>query len=778
MSLRAEPNAPLRPTLARPRRRWLRVGAALVVLAAFAVGYLVRRADELDCRTAVRTRGDAVAVVACEREYVRTGDPAIGGLLADEHRRAGNPAIAAAIAHGLLVTDARADGLRVLGRIAITEHRLDDATRLLEHARALDRAAGNAAAISRDGQALAGAYNDQLRFAEALRALDEAVAQARAAREPSLEVYAHISAARVLHRIGAFDAAHRALERAAPLVATDRERAWLVAERGNLLQERSRDPSTAHPHEAEIAAFETVLQLARELQVTQLVVSAELNLAYSLTEHGELDAAERHLAAVDQLDVDNADRAARALRRAHIAFKRGDYARAAALYDPLVDQLDDTDDRAEVCATRARIAIAMRDDALAERWLQRGIAEVEAAIAAQPPALRAWTRSTRREPYELRFALHARAALAQRPDAQRAALDALAAFDAFHGRALLDFAPARRADELRDIAAQLDRHTAWVPDAQRAPLIAGALAPGAAIHDLLALVVAEATVWRITAGADGALAVTELGALADLQPALDDFAAHPTDRRIADALGARLVPAALAQRTDEPLRVVLDGPLAALPVAALRIAGAPLIAHRPVLRAPRLTELACLPGRAAPPRTSAVLADATGDLPEARALAIDVAQRLGAAPALGNAATARALAVDADLLHVSSHAGIDDDGGYLVLADRKLHALELAGRGRAPDRVVLAACASARANDLELAGSLATAFLAAGATQVVATLRPVSDRGARALLEQLYAEGGDRDPIRALARAQAARATTDDPDWPSFAVFGRDRCVH
>ena len=72
---------------------------------------------------------------------------------------------------------------------------------------------------------------------------------------------------------------------------------------------------------------------------------------------------------------------------------------------------------------------------------------------------------------------------------------------------------------------------------------------------------------------------------------------------------------------------------------------------------------------------------------------------------------------------------------------------------------------------------LATAFLVAGSSQVVATLRKVSDRGAHQLTTALFAHGGTHDPVRALARAQAQLADTSNTDWPRFAVFGRDFCV-
>ena len=75
-----------------------------------------------------------------------------------------------------------------------------------------------------------------------------------------------------------------------------------------------------------------------------------------------------------------------------------------------------------------------------------------------------------------------------------------------------------------------------------------------------------------------------------------------------------------------------------------------------------------------------------------------------------------------------------------------------------------------------LAASLSTAFLASGSSQVVATLRTVSDEGALELTRRFYADGGLKDPVRTLAAIQSQLADGDTKDWPSFAVFGRDVC--
>ena len=113
---------------------------------------------------------------------------------------------------------------------------------------------------------------------------------------------------------------------------------------------------------------------------------------------------------------------------------------------------------------------------------------------------------------------------------------------------------------------------------------------------------------------------------------------------------------------------------------------------------------------------------------------------------------------------------------YLSDVIGRKRALEIAARRLAPSLVVLSTCIGAVPPRGDLAGSLAAAFVAAGADQVVATLRPVDDDGARELARRFYAAGGVDDPVRALADAQAALALTPNAEWPQFAVFGTDVC--
>jgi hypothetical protein len=356
------------------------------------------------------------------------------------------------------------------------------------------------------------------------------------------------------------------------------------------------------------------------------------------------------------------------------------------------------------------------------------------------------------------------------------------ALDRWQGRALLDALAEpspRTSPGLLAAARRVSHLGTWLPVVSGTPLGVAAdpaqLLAALRTVDLLALVVAERDVWRVTAS-QGRLDIADLGPFAGLQDALDRFAAAPTEPALAGELGARLVLAAAVRATPAPLHVLLDGPLASLPVVALRRGGRPLIAIRPVVRVLRLPLIACTPSRPRARRT--VIADARSDLSDARREAGELSSVLGFTAAVGDAATSAALfqAAGSDVLHLAVHAAIGAGGGVLELRDRGVSALEISAARLGPPLVMLSACGSASAAADELAGSLAAGFLAAGSNQVVATLRPVSDAGARRLTTRFYSAGGMTDPVRALARIQAELADTGDTDWPRFAVFGHDTC--
>jgi CHAT domain-containing protein len=292
--------------------------------------------------------------------------------------------------------------------------------------------------------------------------------------------------------------------------------------------------------------------------------------------------------------------------------------------------------------------------------------------------------------------------------------------------------------------------------------------------ELVAVLVANEDVWRITAR-HGSLDIVDLGPFARLQLLLDQFKVAPTRVALGDELGARILGDDTFRETAETLLVLLDGPLAGVPVVALRARGRALVAMRPIVRVSRLSELGCVPTRSGV-RHAVILADARGDFPEARRKADELAAFFGVTPAIGAAATRDVLfaASHADILHIAVHGNVGIGGGSLELYDQPVSALEIAAHGHGPELVVLSTCEAA-ANG-EFGPSLATAFLASGSTQVIAPLRPVTDPGASELISAFYRSGGVADPARSLAHIQAELANTANVDWPNFVLFGHDIC--
>ena len=194
--------------------------------------------------------------------------------------------------------------------------------------------------------------------------------------------------------------------------------------------------------------------------------------------------------------------------------------------------------------------------------------------------------------------------------------------------------------------------------------------------------------------------------------------------------------------------MVLDEPLARLPIGGLRIGGRALSAVRPVVHAARPSDTGCLPAL----------------------------RRGERAVAIAEAATRVKLfaAETGELLHV----GVRAEAGERALARaaRRPRDGARAARGARPRPGPRGA---GDAGDAEGAYTLAMAFVAAGAGQVIASLGPVSDPDA-ARVAAVLGRPGAGDPATALARLQAAAAlpaaASPEPDWSAFAVFGRATC--
>ena len=249
---------------------------------------------------------------------------------------------------------------------------------------------------------------------------------------------------------------------------------------------------------------------------------------------------------------------------------------------------------------------------------------------------------------------------------------------------------------------------------------------------------------------------------------------------------------------DALLVIVPDAILHALPFGALfdRTTGAHLIARNPVvvsasLRAAVDGDSSVLDGST---RALVVADPATNELtpgtelPHARAEAQMVARQFTSARVLQGADATRMAIVEnlprVSVLHFATH-GITNrlvprQSRLLLAHDESLVATDIEQLAARDVRlVVLAACRSADTNMpwSESAMPLVTAWLVAGAAEVIASLWDVDDAASAEIMTHFYAAlAAGTSPARALRAAQLQYLKTRGADvparlWSGFAVF-------
>lgn len=754
-----------RPRRLRPRlgRRWI----YFICAVALGLGLAVILPKD-DCDSVRHRASTRLTVLTCEPEYERTGDPVTGIILADALWQSGDLDRAESLATRLLVTSQRASAYRVLGWIAARQERFRDASELAERAKALHREARQPRGAARASQLLAWLADQRGDYAQALLLLQDCIDDSRAGNDRTIEYYCHVSASKTLLHIGSRGLAEQELHLAQPLVASDRERAELAALRGDLAQVADYYDN----YKEAIEDYRRAIDYDRTAQSPGLTRGAELDLAYSHVQLDQPGDAERHLANARRLRPAGSDPVEDRIA-AWLAYQRGDLALAASLSERVYRAVDDHDDKIEVASLLYRIALRDGDLDRATVWAERGVKIVDKLVEAQPvDELRSWVLAARRGPYEQLFAAHARAG--------RVA-EAVAVLDRWQGHIVRDRITQASQGAARDLPAaarELRSLGMWLRAVSAEPLSAprdsARLLTSMRSLDLLALVVADDRVWRLTASG-GALTLEDLDQFSGIAEKLRVFRGHPTEPALAAELGALLLPSALFRSTREVLHVVLDDKLSLLPVAALRHGDAPLITVRPIVRGLRLPAATCVHTQRSGRAT--VLADARNTLEAAREEGRVVAEMLGTTAEVGSAATInRLLSADRNgVLHFTGHAEAGPVIGSLELADGWLSPAEIAANGRGPSLVVLSACESGSSADSD-GGSLATAFISAGSSQVVATVRPVDDVFALDVVTRFYRAGGVADPIRALQKVQTDLVGTSNVDWPQYTVFGHDLC--
>jgi tetratricopeptide (TPR) repeat protein len=307
---------------------------------------------------------------------------------------------------------------------------------------------------------------------------------------------------------------------------------------------------------------------------------------------------------------------------------------------------------------------------------------------------------------------------------------------------------------------------------------------------LVELVVLDGAVLALTLVA-GRIRLHRLGSVGEVEEAINrmgfalrrllrhgaDSASRSAARQLLQHAGHRadqLLLAPLPELGDRPLVIVPTGSLQCIPWAVL-----PTCAARPVTVAPSAALWHASSRRATYPSGHVLVAAGPG-LPGAEHEARTVAAVHGVRPLLPPHTTVERVLAElegAALAHLAAHGRLVAHNPLfsdLLLSDGPLVAYDVERVQRPPHTVVLAACDSARtvvcAGD-ELLGLSAT-FLAAGTSQLVATVLPVLDAEAAPVmgaLHELLAAG--LPPAEALAIAQRRFGEEDDAVRAAAACF-------
>jgi tetratricopeptide (TPR) repeat protein len=507
-----------------------------------------------------------------------------------------------------------------------------------------------------------------------------------------------------------------------------------------------------------------------------LEFDVRMNLIAAALGAGELDDAAALLAfeplATDALPN---DRAVDAYHRGQLALARGNPAAAAheiervlpAAPESWIGPLEDVHGR----------ALARAGDAPgAERALVRAVEAVERQRDnLDGDTLKSWLLALQREPFEDLFLLDVAQGrledaleVVQRATA-RSTLDGLLQAEP---RATSIAAAGARSETMRKLARALRSSRASV-----VPPIATVLTRLRGNH-LVTYFRARRELWAIAVAGDGVLHAHRIGDVAAIASQVTAWRRNSEDTGIAERLGTTLLPDEIMPVPGAPLYIAADEPIAEVSFAALRRRGELVLDRHAVAYAPSAAVLSAM--RRSQARLRAlVLGDPTGDLPEARAEATEVAARLHAAPRLGGDATRAAVldAGEATLIHIAAHTEPTAVGAALRLADGLLDAGAVIDHGVAAGAIVLLTCSAAAITSRDELAPLAAAFVAAGAHSVVASRWAVTDAVGRQFARMFYDDNGLADPVRAVADAQRTLAAQRDPhipveQWSTFAVIG------
>jgi hypothetical protein len=528
------------------------------------------------------------------------------------------------------------------------------------------------------------------------------------------------------------------------------------------------------------AGFRDAIAYAKRDRNVGLEHGNRINLIIAELGRGDVQAAARELA-LDVLPetatINN--RASNAWAASKVALASGRAAAAVAAVDRVLAEAPPVW-RWMLQTRRGEALYAMGNTIEAERAFADAIATIEAQRAeVDIDELKARVTTERREPFELLFGLQAR-----RGDATAA----LATAQSATARAIVDGLVAREAGQLAtadviDAASQRIHAVLEVDRALRRSPTSIPIAPGDLLRrvgkrDVLSYFVAGDRVWLIAIN-DGSAKLHELAiGRRELAAAISAWVRDLDAVEPARMLGDALLPREALPVEGSTIYIAPDGPLHGVPFAALIVDDRRLIERDPIAMIPSVAAMIAQDAQRLADGPAVVVGDPTGDLPGARAEASAVAAAMpDVSPLLGADATIRVVvdrARSARLLHVAAHADIDGFQPSLRLADGPITAGMIIDGGVAPALVILTSCVSAVAPGDDDWGALASSFLAAGSSSVIASLWSIDDAIVRDDVTRLY-QLDLRAPARALAdvQRQAIRAGRRVTTWAAYVVFGR-----
>jgi tetratricopeptide (TPR) repeat protein len=687
---------------------------------------------ERTCAQCVESKDWPAAYHSCQGEFLKTNDPmrALDAAIAAHRLQRWQDALRLA-APALSNTATAADAQSLIGSVHFRLGDFTVATSQLEQAARVHKAAGNAYASARDQQQLSGVFYQLGDYQQALDAEAAARDLAGRAHDESIVAYLDLARADILRAIGDLHGAQLAGERA---LAGARDAGGKVHAliRQGILHIESGHPGLAR----DPLARGLEMELATPAPRKQLLEALHLNLAYVERKARAFD---RALAEMEKAKQAGTDEMSYHLNRGLVLDDMGRLAEARADLDAAEAAQPSGEWSWWVPFQRARVAARQHDLAAAIDSDRRAIERV-ARLALKSGTFGPTVIANHREPH-----LHLVGLLA----ADQRWSDVLGVVAAMDGQSLLN-----------STEASADPAPGSVNDPSLPTrAAAGTLAPDATklaieawrARHLTIVVPGGERIWRLDV-VDGHASGCDIGdvrALGELARALEK---DPADADAGRQLGQAMLPDAPA---GTQIDLLVIGPLARAPLAALRLGDRPAIARYPLARVPGFLPRT-VTGRATGAAIS--IGDPEGDLPNAAGEARKVAARLKGTALIGAEATRAAFArvAGARLLHVAAHTTRRSGGATLRLADGPVSLDDIAKLAPAPAVVVLASCGASAGRDDAGNGSLTGAFLDAGAEIVVGTRWSIDDGEAAQLVESFYAARGDRDPVRALVEVQLA----------------------